>query len=237
MPRLDRQAKKRADLEMLSTLLQLTNQFGPEQTQREELGEESIREARLRNTGLEMGLPFLGREAEARVGTAEDERGYAREKHPVAMKSAELENLFAEQTMDPRRQMVETQAALAQGMMAPTIQGAEQAVSQGAERHPLDMRGLGIQNDFNAARLKYMPAEIEQQQLATDVQAAQGIQNLGAVSGAQYDLMPWLTSRNKMPMPKPAGQSPMMDDAQLFQTLQARGLPMEVIQQLLRPRR
>lgn len=232
MPRFDRQAKKRADLAMLSEMLNIANQFGPEKTQREELGAENVREARLRNQGLEMGLPFIGRENEARIGTVEDERGFARQRQPLMVqgleqevKGRELDSLFAEQTWPDRVAGVKNQTALAgtqarqaEQMMPFAVQGAAQDVGHKRQMYPLERAGQESQNQYYNQRRQSDAAE---QPLKMDFMR---LTNEG------------LIANNQMMSGGPQQPDQGLDEAKLLQMLRQLGLQDADIKMILNRR-
>lgn len=243
----DRQAKKRADLEMLSTLLSIANQFGPEAKNREALGAEQVMSARLGNRAAMTDLPFRGREAEARIGTVEDQRRYAGETHPLQLKDMRgaitargLDNDFNRQAMSYRLSQLKSGAALAgteaqqaRDMMPLAIRGATQQLDQRQQMFPWEKRQAEQQFEFGREGLKQRREEFPLTQTATALSNANQLQQLGMVGQFPVDAPGFLRGQGvDLPM-GPRSVDPATDDAELFQRLLDRGIPPELIKEIL----
>lgn len=242
-----RQEKKRADLEMLSTLLNIAQQFGPEQKQRVALGAEGVREAQLRNQGLQAGLPFLGREHEARIGTVEDQRRYAGEMQPLQMQDIRgvieargLDNQFNRESMADRLGTVKSGAAQSltaakQGeqLRQPIVDRAQQELMQRGQAFPLELESQRIGNEYNRLGTQQRREEFPLTQTATALSNAGQLQQLGMMSKTQYN-MPQFLGQQGMQLPDVAQSTdPRLSEGQLFADLLNKGFSHEEIMRFI----
>lgn len=234
MPRLDKVAKRRGDLENLSMLMNIAQQFDPRHQVADDIQKEQLAQLRFGGQQQQVMAPFAPREAEMRLGSMQRQEQQAEQMDPIALALAQTNLAGAQEGLDFTRQMqplqldretalgrvATTQADLGEAMAPYQIKGAK----LGVREQQLRNTGYNLQNQTGQMSLD------QQQELFPITLLQEKLRNFGAAANAGImipglDLQAMTRQYQLPPFPIQGGAPPTSPAQHVNADIAALGMP------------
>lgn len=235
-----KQQRKRADLEMLSTLLNIGDRFSPKQKEGEALQHEQLLAAMQSRQENQQMSPLRMREAQSHVSGLEDQQRFTQQLQPLQLadlgsqtKARDLGAQFEQSSMKDRLAALAAQAQSAQlqakGQEATLPYLGDSAFLDNALKKnqsmmaPLQRESLGLENDYRKQMIQQEGELFPLKKQASTVNMGETLTNLQMMNKAPWDI-PAFLQQGGVNIPQAIDATPQGAEAQKIDAQFQQGL-------------